>query len=711
MSDAEGEQLPLLAAPAEAPSRSSKRSTTGTAGLAERDPVAEVRVELAVPHLDRVLDYAVPAELAETARPGVRCTVVVAGRQAPGFVVTRKDRSDHPGLRRLHRISSALPVLTPAVLGLAEQVAAEHAGSVSDVLRLAVPPRHARTEKSVLAAEPVIPPTPDRPDATIWESFRGGVAFLERVVAGQAPRAVWTALPAADDAAGWPRALAVAALTAASAGRGSLLVVPDRRDVHRLVHQLDELDAGDLVARLTADLGPSARYRAFLQILRGERPIVVGTRGAVFAPVPRLGLAVCWDDGDDLLAEPRAPYPHARDVLIRRSELEGAAAVFGGLGRSAEAELLLHTGWARQIAADRTIVRQRAPRVVTAGDDDLRDPAARTARIPSLALRVAREALSSGPVLVQVPHAGYVPGLACQECRRPARCAHCGGPLALTARAGTACCGWCGRTVTVGPAVGPSGQWRCGTCRSTRLRAVRVGSNRTAEEIGRAFPGVPVRISSAEKGIVDGADVTGGIVVATPGAEPVVTGGYAATLLLDGWVPLSRPSLDAALEAARRWFTAAALTRPAPDGGQVVLVAESAQPAVQALVRWDPAGLAARELGERTELGLPPAGVLAEAVGTELDGFLQVLRLPAGVEVIGPLPLPLPTSDSAARQARPGDEPTPRMDVVEAGAARVLFRAPGSQRLALARALAAGGGVRSARKAALPRVRMRADAF
>src|SRR6185437_12498385 len=154
-----------------------------------------------------------------------------------------------------------------------------------------------------------------------------------------------------------------------------------------------------------------------------------------------LGLVAIWDDGDDLHAEPRAPYPHARDLLLLRAHLEGTAALLGGHARTAEAQQLLATGWARPIAADRAAVRAAAPRVTAAGDAELaRDAAARTARLPTLAWRTAADALAAGaPVLVQVPRRGYLPALACARCRAPARCgrrpAPAGSPAAAPGQA------------------------------------------------------------------------------------------------------------------------------------------------------------------------------------------------------------------------------------------------------------------------------------
>ena len=96
------------------------------------------------------------------------------------------------------------------------------------------------------------------------------------------------------------------------------------------------------------------------------------------------------------------------------------------------------------------------------------------------------------------------------------------------------------------------------------------------------------------------------MVVATPGAEPVVEGGYACVVLLDTWLMLARTDLRTDEEALRRWLAAAALARPADEGGRVVAVGDPALPALQALLRWDPAGFARRELEERQSAHLPP---------------------------------------------------------------------------------------------------------
>jgi primosomal protein N' (replication factor Y) len=202
-----------------------------------------------------------------------------------------------------------------------------------------------------------------------------------------------------------------------------------------------------------------------------------------------------------------------------------------------------------------------------------------------------------------------------------------------------------------------------------------VGARRTAEELGRAFPRVRVRTSGSGGEVLATVGPEPALVVATPGAEPVAEGGYTAALLLDGWALLSRPDLRAAEETLRRWTAAAALVRPGPDGGTVVVVADASTPAVQALVRWDQAGFADRELTERAALRLPPEARMASLTGSAdaLAGFLAVAQLPTGAEVLGPV---------AAGEDQE----------------RFLVRAPGHGWAATVAALKAAAGVRSAHK-------------
>jgi primosomal protein N' (replication factor Y) (superfamily II helicase) len=669
-----GEQTELLPGMREvvtaSRAKSARRGATAPDDLSEVDPVARVLVDLPLAHLDRPFDYSVPAAMAADAVPGCRVKVRFAGQDVDGFLIARTDETDHHGrLQPLRRVVSAEPVLSPAIADLSARLAERYAGTRSDVLRLAVPPRHAATEKAA---------SPPAPAAAVdleggrkaWAGHEPADAFLDHLGRGGSPRAVWSAAPGTD----WPVLLAHAAAATCASGRGALVCVPDRRDVDRVSAALTAVLGEGHHVVLTADSGPAARYRDFLAVLRGARRIVVGTRAASFAPVHDLGLVAIWDDGDDLHAEPRAPYPHTRETLLLRAEAEGAGVLVGAVARTVEAEYLLRTGWARELAPPRTLLRERV-RVSVAGaseHDLLRDPHTRAARIPTTVHDAIRSGLEGGPVLVQTPRAGYASTLACERCRAAARCTRCSGPLLIDAPTSPPSCRWCGEADTA---------WTCPTCGHRGLRAPVLGDARTAEELGRAFPGATVRTSSGER-VLASVDARPAIVVATPGAEPVADGGYTTVVLLDTWLPLARADLRAAEEAVRRWANAGALAAPS---GRVVAVGDPGHPALQALVRWDLPGFIDREIRERQEAHLPPASRLATITGEHgaVDDALTLLEPPSSAEVLGPV------------------------DVVDPEGSRAVIRVPRADGAALSRSLAELQRLRSARK--LDAVRVQVD--
>ena len=408
---------------------------------------------------------------------------------------------------------------------------------------------------------------------------------------------MWAAAPGTD----WPALVAHAVAATVASGRGALVVVPDGKDVARVDAALAAVLGPDQHVVLTADAGPARRYRDFLAVSRGRRRVVVGTRAAAFAPVAGLGLVVIWDDGDDLLAEPRAPYPHARETLLLRAEREGTAALVGGSRHvSVEAEQLVRTGWAHLLAAPREVLRARVTVSVAGADEHAlaRDPLARATRVPTEAHHDhprrageragagadAAQRLRRGAGLRAVPHARPVPGLL--RAARP-RLGHRAADLPLVRH---------GR-----PRAGPAPSAATAGC-------ARRWWGRPAPPRSWAAPS-PARVVRTSGGdrVLATVDDEPAIVVATPGAEPVAAGGYAAVVLLDTWLALGLAHLRAEEEALRRWANAVALVRP---GGRAVVVGDPAHPAVQALVRWDPAGFAAREAGPAPR-GPPPAGVPA----------------------------------------------------------------------------------------------------
>lgn len=656
-------------------------------------PVARVVVDVSLPHLDRPFDYAVTAAQDDDAVPGARVRVRFAGRLRDGFVVERAAETDHPGtLAPLHKVVSSEPVLAPEVDRLVRRVADHYAGSYADVLRLAVPPRHAATER----AEPVRRPAiEDGAAVGPFAAYPTGEQLLAALRDGRNPRAAWTLTPAAESVGDWADGLAVAAAATSASGRGSLIIVPDVRDLERLDLACTERLGERGYVQLTADLGPAARYRAFLAARRGDVSVVIGTRAAAFAPVRELGLVALYDDGDDLLAEQRAPYPHAREVLAIRAVEQQTAVIFAGYGRSCEVQRMVARGWLTELGAERIELRRVAPKIKVAADTDhalARDPAAHAARLPHDVFTQIRAGLAIGPVLVQVPRTGYLVSLSCQQCREPVRCGHCNGPTRANRRSATSrtetaelpaehdqqlpeillSCRWCGRYLP---------RWACSTCGSHRWRAPVVGAGRTAEELGRAFPETPVRQSSGGRVLTDVADKPA-LVIATPGAEPYADGGYAAAVVLDTELTQLRADLRAGEDALRRWLNLTALVRGGERQGSVIAVGDSGGRVLQALIRLDAAGYAERELAERAEARFPPAVKLITVDGRAeaLEQFSQLLEPPDPTETLGPVEI----GPSAGGEVM---------------VHRLIVRSPLQHGAALAAAAKAVAATRSAKKA------------
>ncbi|MFC5382403.1 hypothetical protein [Aquipuribacter nitratireducens] len=604
-----------------APRRRGRRGRPGSDGGTEpadpvdaepaEGPVAHVAVDVPHHHLDHPFTYAVPAGLADTLTTGSRVVVAFAGRSHDGWVLAT-GTGPLDGLRPVRRVVGDLAPLTPEVAGLARAVADDLAGTLPDVLRSAVPPRHATAERAVLdapadapgdaapVAAPVVAPVAVE-EATPWAALVGGEAFLHRLRAGEGPRAAVRPTLTTDPA----RLVADAVAAARAGGRGSVVVAPDVAAVEAVLAGAGLAEDPRCVA-LHHDLGPAARWRAFVTARTGRADVVVGTRSAVFAPVEPLGLVVVLDEGDDGHVEPHAPgWDSARAGLLR-AERAGAALALVSVGRSTRVQQWVAQGRVRSLAPARAARRSGAPRVVV---PDPADPLEAAARLPRTVLRAVRDALASGPVLVQVPRGGWASALRCARCRHAARCRRCAGPLAVPDAATAPTCGWC---TLAHP------DWTCPHCHGTRLRAGAVGVGRSADELGRGFPGVPVHVSrSGERR--HGAPAHPSLVVATPGAEPRAQDGYAAAVVLDGDLALARQGLDVEEETLRRWCAVGGLVRPAPDGGLLVVVADPAHRVVQALVQDAPELLADRLLAERREAGLPPARTLARILGQESD--------------------------------------------------------------------------------------------
>lgn len=583
--------------------------------------VARVLLDSPLPQLDRLFDYVLLDEIGDApVGARVRVPLRTAGRMVDAYIVEVVDETDmERPLSTVDAVTSAVPVLPEHLYRLARRVADRAAGSASDILRLVIPKRQVRVEKAWKGDAVTPVPSSDaieRADAVLGE-YGGLSGILD-----DRGRAAVEAIPGIRDGVlRWTELLAGAATRMLASGASTIIAVPDHRDLDRLLEELQAFVPADAIVRHDSRQTNPDRYRGFLRTLEDAPCIVVGNRSAVYAPV-RAGLVAIWDDGDPLYSEPLAPYVHTRDAMLIRQEQEGSAVLFAGHTRTSDVERLVQHGWLQDVHAERRVL----PRVVLSSPQEMEQPAQ---RVHSGAYAAARRATEDGPVLVQVSRPGFSPTLVCAECRAPARCAHCGGPLGASHRGAVPVCGWCGRSARA---------WHCPSCSSTQLRLASSGSERTADELGRAFPGIRVIVADGAHP-VETVSAKPALVVATRGAEPIADGGYRAVLLLDGPRMLQAPDLRVGESCLRWWSNAAALAAP---GAPIHLVGVDG-PVGRALATWTQPAYARSELESRAPLHLPPTTRVAlvegvpAAVARAIDA-LGELQLPSDA-VLGPVPI------------------------------------------------------------------------
>ena len=627
--------------------------------------IARVLVDIDLPHIDRPLDYVVPDKLIDQATVGNLVRVRFSGARVDGWIIERTRRDVLDDAAHIESVSSSIPVLTPALYETARRIAGRFLATTSQVLSLAIPPRHARGETRVLEQAPLPWPRLEAPSASAgWGAYSAGEALLSRLSSGESPRAVVTALRPLMRCC-----LSDAVAATVASGRSVIVVTPTGEDATRYARSLEE-DLGLPVAVTGGEVAPEERYRIHAAATLGRVPIVVGTRSAVWVPCASLGLIIICDDGDDRHRERRFPRCDSLDVAVQRCAVEGAGLLVASYARSVKAQALVRSGWAASLDPFPGALRDATPRVHLHGVTEAqREGASGHMRIPQAALRMIR--LREGAVLIQVGASGYWPTVVCRRCGERARCRHCSGPLALGS-GGEMTCSWCART---------SVSWRCPHCSGTDLRAARVGSTRTAEEIARNLPDASVLESSAAHRINRQLPARPTVVVATPGAEPDVDGGYAGAIILDAHALAGRAELWAPEEAARRWLNALSLVRPGHPGLVVGMIPDALG---QTLVRWAPTDYADRLLDEREALGFFPATTMVALDGPSAQVRQvaeQVIR-EGGAELVGTVVRPA---------TREGEE----------NEVRTLVRTPLAGAAAMLAVLADIRRSRSARKAPL----------
>lgn len=591
---------------------------------------ASVAIESPLPQLDRLFDYRIPSELAESCLPGVRVIVPFGkgGSKLDGFVVSVSDTTDFDGeLGFIDSVTSPVQVLPPESYRLLRAVADRQAGVLAEVSKLAVPNRSVRVEKAWLAAQGAKDASVDPPPAGVTRiTFNHRPAtYSGRNTLLAEPRLVSVSKAGTNVAAdisdgsatvqAWIAHLVALAVEQLQTGKQCILVVPDFRDQSRLKAAFSQLGLESAVIDFSADQTPSNRYAAYLRSLEKGPAVVIGSRAAAYAPLTNLGAIGVWDDSDASLQEPMAPYVHSRDVALLRQQQTGCSLLFLGHSRSPEVQRLVELGYLTDLTEN------FAPPKIAVTDPGM--------RVDSTSYQLARETFEAGgAVLVQVANTGHSTGIYCQACGERSRCRSCNGPIFIDSKHAPRC-RWCS-AINLGLA--------CHACGSTKVKQGVAGSTRTASELGRAFPGVNVVEATWERR-VETLKPGKRLVVATPGAEPVIEGGYQAVILLDGQRLLAKDTLRATEQAVNLWSNAVSLLAP---GGRCVGVGLATNLG-RRFALWDQRGIAADELAGRRELGFPPHFRMASVAGPKelvdqaVAGLAEAVGELGNLEVLGPL--------------------------------------------------------------------------
>lgn len=655
---------------------------------AEQHPIAQVVLDVQALHLGQTFDYFIDEKDSEAAQPGVLLRVRFGGQRVSGVIWARTDTSNTPrsSIRYIERVLSP-DVLVPASMrediGL---IAKAYGGTRANILRFAVPPRVAKVEaEQRLAASfrrPVGGSLSDNtqggfagrgtnPDGTMPAGSTFAVAstvsegaaqgyrrltanyadvnVLHDALTGQCFQSfVFDSLPGAQE---WQRNMAWMVATALSAGKAAVVELPTMREVEDLMPMLRNYGlkpfapapaggwVGD-VAVLNAETMPAAdRYRTYLAVALGQVKVVIGTRAVMYAPVEGPALFAILEDAAYQNMDGMMPYPQARGVMRLRAKSHGGVFVAMANARTPQSQWentgpgTVETpvsGYSTTIHPLASPLKDATPWVRWLNRDELArlaDPSI-GARVPHTAVRVLSKALESGPVLLSIPQDSVSETLSCAKCHRQARCAKCSGPLQLPAdrRDSTPRCRWCGAAAI---------NWKCPGCGHERMRVVRVGAAGTAAELAGLFRGVPVVLSSKTQGLVRDVACQPMIVIATPGFEPRVrpvsaeqgSAGheYRAVAVLDAWTSLYALGVDARLDTLTAWMRAVSLCAPRSRGGQALILGETDPAIAQSLMLWDSRILAAKDLEERVETGMPPA-VAAACVWGRRDAVMTLMQ-------------------------------------------------------------------------------------
>lgn len=276
------------------------------------------------------------------------------------------------------------------------------------------------------------------------------------------------------------------------AGRRALVLVPEIGLTPQLERRFAERLPGPLVV-LHSGLAEAERERGWQRVRDGDAPVLIGTRSAIFAPLPDLGL-ILVDEEHDLSFKQQDGFRYsARDLAVRRAQLLGCPVVLGSATPSLETLANARAGRYQWLRLRGRAGGARTPSLQLI---DIRAQPLQAGVAPAVLQAAATEVTSGRQVLLFLNRRGYAPVLTCHDCGWIGDCPRCDARLTLHLAKGRLCCHHCGWDL-----LSPT---HCPACGGPDLRTLGQGTERLEDMLTQRFPGVPLaridRDSTRRKG-------------------------------------------------------------------------------------------------------------------------------------------------------------------------------------------------------------------
>ncbi|MGN6829673.1 primosomal protein N' [Paucibacter sp. M5-1] len=592
----------------------------------------------------------------------------LTGMVWPGTPDPAAEQLDESQLRPISAVLDGLPPLLPSWCALVDFAASYYQRSAGEVALSVLPPQlreldgqqlQARLKKldkwtAAQAASPE-PATP-RPQLSSAQA-----EVLEKIDALMAARAETVPSPVllyGVTGSGKTEVYLRAAEHALAAGRQVLVLVPEINLTPQLEARFAERFAGRVIVSLHSALTPAQRLRNWLAAHLGQAELVLGTRLAVFASMPRLGLIAVDEEHDPSYKQQDGARYSARDLAVYRARLEKVPVILGSATPSLESWQHANSGRYQRLALPERIGGGALPRVRLFDMNSLpRNKGVMTALTAPL-IAALRGRLERGEQsLVFLNRRGYAPVLHCTECGWKSECPHCSAYRVFHKGDRTLRCHHCGFTERVPHA--------CPDCGNQDIAPLGRGTERLEEQLAEALPGARVaRIdadSTKHKGALEAqlGAVHAGEVDILVGTQMITKGHDFRRITLVAVVNPDGALFSSDFRAPERLF--ALLMQAAGRAGRDAEQAARSEMWVQtwhpqhalykALERHDFEAFAQSQLAERESAGLPPYSHLAllRAEGRTVEAardflsaaaqWAQALPEASGLLIYPPVPM------------------------------------------------------------------------